>query len=81
MASCWACSHSAFWASPRRHGDCGDGAALMAFVALRLVVGVSVDPSSHNLWPFEILLTGSLSVAIMIAVVVARKVTGANRAS
>jgi hypothetical protein len=56
-------------------------AALMAFVVLRLLVGVSVDPTSHNLWPFEILLTGALSVGIMIAVVVARKVAGANRAS
>jgi len=56
-------------------------AALMAFVVLRLILGVSLDPTSHNLWPFEILLTGALSVAIMIAVVVARKVTGANRAS
>ena len=56
-------------------------AALMAFVVLRLLVGVSIDPTSHNLWPFEILLTGALSVVIMIAVVVARKVTGANGTS
>lgn len=56
-------------------------AALMAFVVLRIVVGVSLDPTSHNLWPFEILLAGALSVAIMIAVVAARKLTGANRAS
>jgi hypothetical protein len=56
-------------------------AALMAFVVLRLLVGVSVDPTSHNLWPFEILLTGALSVGIMIAVAVTRKVTGASRAS
>lgn len=56
-------------------------AALMAFVVLRLLVGVSVDPASHNLWPFEILFTGALSVAIMIAVAVARKVAGMSRAS
>jgi len=56
-------------------------AALMAFVVLRLLVGVSIDPSSHNLWPFEILLTGALSVAIMIAAVAARKLTGANHVS
>ncbi|CAM2881079.1 Uncharacterised protein [Legionella steigerwaltii] len=55
--------------------------ALMVFVVLRLFIDVSVDPTSHNLWPFEILLTGSLSVAIMIALVIARKITGANCAS
>lgn len=54
-------------------------AALMAFVALRIVVGVAVDPSSHNLWPFEILMAGGLSVAIMIVVAAARKITGASR--
>src|SRR3546814_2356088 len=26
-------------------------AALMAFVVLRIVVGVAIDPTSHNLWP------------------------------
>ncbi|MGH8738009.1 MAG: hypothetical protein ACREU5_04270 [Burkholderiales bacterium] len=56
-------------------------AALMGFVVLRLVIGVSVDPTSHNLWPFEILMSGALSVLIVIAVAVARKVTGASRAS
>ncbi|MGH8687098.1 MAG: hypothetical protein ACREVQ_05255 [Burkholderiales bacterium] len=54
-------------------------AALMAFVVLRLLVGVSADPTSHNLWPFEILMTGALSVVIMIAAGVARKITGADR--
>jgi hypothetical protein len=56
-------------------------AALMAFVVLRILVDASLDPTSHNLWPFEILLTGALSVVIMIAVVVARKVIGVNGAS
>jgi len=56
-------------------------AALMAFVVLRIVVGTAFDPTSHNLWPFEVLMTGALSVAIMIGVAVARRVTGASRAS
>jgi hypothetical protein len=56
-------------------------AALMAFVVLRIVVGTAFDPTSHNLWPFEVLMTGALSVAITIGVVVARRVTGARRAS
>lgn len=42
-------------------------AALMAWKVLDIVVGVSHDPTSHNLWPFEILMYGSIS-AIGIAV-------------
>ena len=53
-------------------------AALMAFVILRIFVGVTTDPTSHNLWPFEILQTGMLSLVIMIGLAVARKITGAN---
>ena len=56
-------------------------AALMGFVVLRLVFGVALDPTSHNLWPFEILMSGALSVAIMFVAAVARKVTGASRES
>lgn len=52
-------------------------AALMAFVVLRLIIDISADHSSHNLWPFEILQTGALSVAIMVALTVIRKITRA----
>lgn len=55
-------------------------AGLMAFVVLRIVVDVARDPTSHNLWPFEILLTGALSGAIMLAAVVARKLARVTRA-
>jgi len=51
--------------------------ALMAFVILRLLVGVSIDPTSHNLWPFEILMVGMLSTVIMVILTVARRATGA----
>jgi hypothetical protein len=53
-------------------------AALMGFVVLRLIVGVSRDPTSHNLWPFEILITGALSVLLMGMLWLLRKVSGAN---
>lgn len=56
-------------------------AALMAFVVLRILLGTSFDPTSHNLWPFEILLSGALSVVVMIAVAGARKLIRANRTS
>lgn len=54
-------------------------AALMTFVVLRLLIDTSADPTSHNLWPFEILQAGALSVVIMIALIVARKVRGVHR--
>jgi len=51
-------------------------AALMAFVVLRLIIGVVLDPRSHNLWPFEILLAGVASGVIMSGLAVARKLSG-----
>ncbi|MGH6635545.1 MAG: hypothetical protein ACRED0_05230, partial [Gammaproteobacteria bacterium] len=36
-------------------------AVLMAFVVLRIVVDAARDPTSHNLWPFEILEFGMVS--------------------
>jgi hypothetical protein len=55
-------------------------AALMGFVIVRLLAGVSVDPTSHNLWPFEILMVGLLSTVIMVVLTLARRATGAAAA-
>jgi len=54
-------------------------AALMGFVIVRLLVGVSADPTSHNLWPFEILMVGLLSTVIMVVLTLARRAAGACR--
>jgi hypothetical protein len=54
-------------------------AAAMAFVVLRILVGVARDPTSHNLWPFEILQAGALSMVAMGALLVARRLSGAGR--
>lgn len=54
-------------------------AALMAFVVLRLIVGTALDPTSHNLWPFEILMAGAASSVFMIVLLIARKISGAGR--
>lgn len=54
-------------------------AAMMAFVVLRLIVDVARDPTSHNLWPFEILMTGALSVAVMTALGWGRRHFGQER--
>lgn len=48
-------------------------AAMMAFVVLRIMLGVADDPTSHNLWPFEILQVGGLSVFIMAALFATRR--------
>lgn len=55
-------------------------AALMAFVVLRIVVGVAIDPTSHNLWPFEILMAGGLASVLVLALWLVRKLSGAERA-
>ncbi len=54
-------------------------AAMMAFVVLRVMIDTAVDPTSHNLWPFEILQTGLLSVAVMLGLLIAQKIAGARR--
>jgi hypothetical protein len=48
-------------------------AALMVFVVLRIVVGVTRDPTSHNLWPFEIVIAGALCAGLCLALVIAHK--------
>jgi hypothetical protein len=54
-------------------------AVMMAFVVLRIIVGVAIDPTSHNLWPFEILMTGALCLGIMLVLVAARKLAGVKQ--
>lgn len=52
---------------------------LVGFVVLRIVVGIAMDPSSHNLWPFELAMVGGLSSALMLLFVVVRWLVGAGR--
>lgn len=54
-------------------------AAAMAFVALRILVGVARDPTSHNLWPFEILQVGAFSTVVMGVLLMVRRLSGAGR--
>jgi hypothetical protein len=52
-------------------------AVLMAFVVLRIVADGLRDPTSHNLWPFEVLTAGIASViAIGVLAVLRRVVAG-----
>jgi hypothetical protein len=54
-------------------------AAMMVFVVLRIVLGVAGDPTSHNLWPFEILQAGLLSVVAMGVLLLVRRLSVARR--
>lgn len=51
-------------------------AAIMAFVVIRIVIDGLRDPTSHNLFPFEILTAGLLSVGMMAMLYLAKKLFG-----
>lgn len=40
------------------------GATVPAVVMARVVVDTAQDPTSHNLWPFEIILSGFVGVSV-----------------
>lgn len=52
---------------------------IMSFVLLRLIIDLSRDPTSHNLWPFEMLMAGGLSLVMMAVFWLLRRASGANR--
>jgi uncharacterized membrane protein HdeD (DUF308 family) len=47
--------------------------------ALFIAWGVTRDPTSHNLWPFELAFWGLVSLALLGLFVLARKVSGKPR--
>ncbi|APV48600.1 hypothetical protein BWI17_02210 [Betaproteobacteria bacterium GR16-43] len=51
---------------------------VMAFVVGRIIVDTSHDPTSHNLWPFEILMVGGGGVALYFLLGVIRRVRGGS---
>lgn len=51
-------------------------AGVLAFVALRIVVDTALDPTSHNLWPFEIIIFGGGALATMGVLRLARRLAG-----
>jgi hypothetical protein len=53
--------------------------AVMAFVVGRIVVDTARDPTSHNLWPFEILYSGAAGLALIVVLAAVRRFTGAGR--
>ncbi|HET6432760.1 hypothetical protein [Dyella sp.] len=49
-------------------------AALMVWTVLNILVGVARDSTSHNLWPFEILMFGGVSAASVAVMALLRSV-------
>jgi hypothetical protein len=53
-------------------------ACAVLFVVLRIVVDTARDPTSHNLWPFELLQVGIVALLIVGVLKLARKFSGAQ---
>jgi len=51
-------------------------AAVVGFVVLRILIDTARDPTSHNLWPFEILMFGTGALVIIGALKMARRLMG-----
>jgi hypothetical protein len=71
------------WGVWRWHGAWRLAAAVpaagMAFVVLRVMADTARDPTSHNLWPFEILQAGALSCVVMALLFAMRRIGAARR--
>lgn len=50
--------------------------AAMGFVVLRILIGTAVDPTSHNLWPFEILQVGVVGLVVIGVLAGVRRIRG-----
>lgn len=65
------------WAMLRWEGGwrlaAGAPLGLLGFVILRIALETSVDPTSHNLWPFEILMASFASLGIIVLFAVIRR--------
>jgi hypothetical protein len=51
---------------------------VLAFVVLRIVVDTAHDPTSHNLWPFEILIFAAIALGITGVLKAARRFMGVH---
>ncbi|HEY3179706.1 MAG TPA: hypothetical protein VGL25_12580 [Casimicrobiaceae bacterium] len=48
-------------------------ATVVGFVALRIIIDTARDPTSHNLWPFEIIMFGTIALAVIGVLKLARR--------
>jgi hypothetical protein len=70
------------WAVRRWQGGWRFAAALplvaIGFVAARIIVDTARDPTSHNLWPFEILMAGGGGLAFLAVAYLAKRIFGSR---
>jgi hypothetical protein len=52
--------------------------AVMVFVLGRIVVDTARDPTSHNLWPLEIVYSGAAGAGLIVVLALVRRFTGAG---
>tara|TARA_R110002072_G_scaffold174303_3_gene329346 strand:- start:32145 stop:32441 length:297 start_codon:yes stop_codon:yes gene_type:complete len=50
-------------------------ALVLAFVVIRILVDTAMDPTSHNLWPLEIILCSVFGLAVLGVLSLARWLT------
>jgi hypothetical protein len=48
----------------------------VGLVVLRIVLGTALDPTSHNLWPFELLQASVVSLVAIGALTAGRRLLG-----
>jgi hypothetical protein len=76
-----ACVGAPLWALWKWRGGWRLAAALpfaaIAFVVGRIVIDTARDPTSHNLWPLEIVLYGAAGLAFIVLLALVRHFTGA----
>lgn len=49
---------------------------LMGFAILQIVFGLMLDPTSHNLWPFELIFIGAICLAMIVVLKIAQMFMG-----
>jgi len=53
-------------------------AIVAAFVICRILVDTARDPTSHNLWPFELVISSAVSLVLIAVLKIARRFSGAD---
>ena len=52
---------------------------LVLFAMARIVLGTTTDPTSHNLWPFELGMCALAALVIVGVLALGRRLIGASR--
>jgi membrane protein implicated in regulation of membrane protease activity len=80
LAFVLACVAVPLWNAARWHGLWRILAALpvlvVLFVIVRILVDTRRDPTSHNLWPFEVIMWGAIALGVAGVLRLARRMLG-----